>query len=368
MQLNAIFDQASVELQNDFTKLIEDQKFYGTGKTAERLQARDLAAFGRSQALTSSNLVRAREGYDRDVTNIRQQLKSANRKTLAPVQFKPQPGLPPVKPNTDMTAANLGALGTIVGGASDIYGKEEGFAPVDVPDITPYINENLEKLRQSEKQNIQDKFTVDKQRATELGSSLKQLGSLSKTAGDFFHKRELEFREKETTKMQSEEFRKYMQDPEAYVGGLFDEQVNEVRELNKATEDLGGRTYENTGNHEVATQVRELSGWREIRTAQIQLNLASQYYESWLPKQLLGNEQITDQKSRGAAIELARETFMKQFGLNGFSNDMLGTHLYPAQRQLHAKMMKDGSALDLQNQKRLLKLNPYLTTIKILRL
>jgi len=123
MQLNAIFDQASVELQNDFTKLIEDQKFYGTGKTAERLQARDLAAFGRSQALTSSNLVRAREGYDRDVTNIRQQLKSANRKTLAPVQFKPQPGLPPVKPNTDMTAANLGALGTLVGGASDIYGK-----------------------------------------------------------------------------------------------------------------------------------------------------------------------------------------------------------------------------------------------------
>lgn len=123
MQLNAIFDQASVELQNDFTKLMEDQKFYGTGKTADRLQARDIAAFGRSQALTSSNLVRAREGYDRDVTNIRQQLKSANRKTLAPVQFKPQPGLPPVKPNTDMTAANLGALGTLVGGASDIYGK-----------------------------------------------------------------------------------------------------------------------------------------------------------------------------------------------------------------------------------------------------
>ena len=123
VELNSIFDQASVELQNDFTKLIEDQKFYGTGKTADRLQARDIAAFGRSQALTSSNLVRAREGYDRDVTNIRQQLKSANRKTLAPVQFKPQPGLPPVKPNTDMTAANLGALGTLLGGASDIYGK-----------------------------------------------------------------------------------------------------------------------------------------------------------------------------------------------------------------------------------------------------
>jgi len=123
MQLNALFDQASVEFQNDFTKLMEDRKFYGTGKTAERLRSRDLAAFGRSQALTASNLVRAREGYDRDVTDIRQQLKSANRKTLAPVQFKPQPGLPPVKPNTDMTAAYLGAVGTIAGGASDIYSQ-----------------------------------------------------------------------------------------------------------------------------------------------------------------------------------------------------------------------------------------------------
>ena len=123
MQLNALFDQASVEFQNDFTKLMEDTKFYGTGKTAQRLESRDLAAFGRSQALTASNLVRAREGYDRDVTNIRQQLKSANRKTLAPVQFKPQPGLPPVKPNTDMTGAALGALGTIAGGASDMYGQ-----------------------------------------------------------------------------------------------------------------------------------------------------------------------------------------------------------------------------------------------------
>ena len=123
MQLNALFDQASVEFQNDFTKLMEDTKFYGTGKTAQRLESRDLAAFGRSQALTASNLVRAREGYDRDVTNIRQQLKSANRKTLAPVQFKPQPGLPPVKPNTDMTGALFGALGTIAGGASDMYGQ-----------------------------------------------------------------------------------------------------------------------------------------------------------------------------------------------------------------------------------------------------
>jgi hypothetical protein len=122
-QLNDLYNQASVSLQNDFAKIAEKSKYYGSGKTADRLAARDMAAFGRAQALTASNLVRAGESYDNDVANIRQQLKSANRKTVAPVMFKPQPGLPPVKPNTDMTAANLGALGTLVGGATQIVGR-----------------------------------------------------------------------------------------------------------------------------------------------------------------------------------------------------------------------------------------------------
>jgi len=227
--------------------------------------------------------------------------------------------------------------------------SEEGFAPAAVPDITPYIDENLEKLRQSEKQNIQDQFTVDKQRGVELSNSLKQLGDLSQTAGKFVFDREMEYRDRETAKIEQERYAEYIKNPEGFVDDLFEEQVAEVQELNKATEDLGGETYLRTGNHEVAKQVRELSGWREIRTARIDLALASQYYESYLGKQLLGNKSITDQKTRGAAIETARAAFMKQFQLDkGFSDDMLGTHLYPNQMKLHAKLMKEGAALDQQ--------------------
>ena len=108
------------------------------------------------------------------------------------------------------------------------------------------------------------------------------------------------------------------------------------------------KAYEQTGNHEVASQVRSLSGWREIRTAKIQLALANQFYESWLPKQLQGAD-ITDQASRGAAIELARQKFVKTFGLNGFGDDMLGSELYPGMMNIHAKIMKEGAAVDLQN-------------------
>ena len=44
------------------------------------------------------------------------------------------------------------------------FTKEEGFAPNQVPSITPYINENLEALRQSEQQNVKDQYVVDKER------------------------------------------------------------------------------------------------------------------------------------------------------------------------------------------------------------
>lgn len=118
-QLNDLYNQASVKLQNDFTKIAEQSKYYGEGKTAQRLEAKNMAAFGRAQALTASNLVRAGERYGDDVANIRQQLKSANKKTIAPVMFKPQPGLPPVKPDTDMTGANLSFLGSMIGTGLD---------------------------------------------------------------------------------------------------------------------------------------------------------------------------------------------------------------------------------------------------------
>lgn len=121
-QLNDIFNQASVSLQNDFVKMMESQKYYGEGPTARRLEAKQLAAFGRSQALTASNLVRATEAYSQDVSRIRSQLKAANRKTFAPVQFKPIPGLPPVKPDVDMTGANLQFFGDLASTASSAVG------------------------------------------------------------------------------------------------------------------------------------------------------------------------------------------------------------------------------------------------------
>ena len=228
------------------------------------------------------------------------------------------------------------------------YVKDEGFAPVDVPSITPYINENLEALRQSEKQFIQDKYVIDKGRASELGKAFEGIAQIGSKFGEYLKQRELEYQEKEVAAMEMEEYQKYLSDPEGYVSKDFLQQIDGVRDVNAQTEGLAVRAYEQTGNDEVATQVRELSGWREIAQAKIKLKLANDFYQSWLPKQLQ-EANITDQATRGAAINQARTTFMREFGLNGFSKDILATDLYPEQVKLHAKVMKEGAALDLQN-------------------
>ena len=110
-RLNDLFDQAYVQLQDAFDQLAQGQKDFGSGKTSERLESRNLAKFGRNQALMASNLIRARESYQSNVEGIREKLRATNRNAYSKVQFKPQPGFAPVKPNTDMTAANMAFLG-----------------------------------------------------------------------------------------------------------------------------------------------------------------------------------------------------------------------------------------------------------------
>ena len=107
-------------------------------------QGRNLAAFGRSQALTASNLVRARESYDSDVGNLRRQLLEANRKAYAPVKFKPIPGLAPIKPDTDMTGANLAFMGSMVGTAATGL---EGYAKLNDGRM-PWV-QNLKDLKRT---------------------------------------------------------------------------------------------------------------------------------------------------------------------------------------------------------------------------
>ena len=134
-RLNDLFDQASVQSQEAFAQLVESQKDFGSGKTSERLESRNLAKFGRNQALMASNLIRARESYQSNVESIRERLRATNRNAYSKVQFKPQPGFAPVKPNTDMTAANMAFLGGIASAAATGISTYNQLKPPEVGNI-----------------------------------------------------------------------------------------------------------------------------------------------------------------------------------------------------------------------------------------
>ena len=131
-RLNSLFEEASSRAQEDFANLMEKTVTRGTGKTGERLEARNLAKFGRNQALMVSNLVRGREAYQSNVRNIRDTLKATNRNAYSKVKFKPQPGIPPAKPDTDMTAATFQLLGGLASAASSGIGAYNSLKAPDV--------------------------------------------------------------------------------------------------------------------------------------------------------------------------------------------------------------------------------------------
>ena len=191
------------------------------------------------------------------------------------------------------------------------FSKDGTFDPVEVPDLSSSINQNLQALRQSQQKNIQDAYVRDKSRADNLAKAFQGFGEVSSQLGSFFQKREEAYREKETARMENELYNQYLQNPEGFVREGFEEEVEGLKQLNNQTEDLGSAVYEATENHETAQQVVELSGWREVQEAKIRLNLANRYYESWLPQQLM-NANVTDQATRGAAISQARMAFMKE--------------------------------------------------------
>lgn len=131
-RLNDLFKQADTKGLDAFTRLMENMRDYGSGRTAQRREARDLAKYGRSQALATSNLLRAHENYQSRVEGIREKLRTTNRAAYSKVQFKPQPGVAPVKPNVDMTAANLSFIGGI---ASAVGSGMSAYNSLKAPDV-----------------------------------------------------------------------------------------------------------------------------------------------------------------------------------------------------------------------------------------
>ena len=90
--------QSQASLVNLYKTLGTAQAAGQTGKTAERFDVASLAAFGREQAIRTSNLTRSIEQQELDQTNVRRQLENANNQAYQSVAVAPVPGRRPAPP------------------------------------------------------------------------------------------------------------------------------------------------------------------------------------------------------------------------------------------------------------------------------
>lgn len=128
-KVNEAFEQAAFQQQDSLVKL---QRTLGaaaatgqSGVTADRFDTASLAAFGREQALRTSNLVRAREGKILDDLNYRRQLESANNQAWQSVSVAPQPGMRPMAPTMLSAPAAPSPFSSIVQGGQALFGAAQ---------------------------------------------------------------------------------------------------------------------------------------------------------------------------------------------------------------------------------------------------
>ena len=102
VRTNEQFRQAAFQSQASLNRLYKTlgtaQASGQTGRTAERFDVASLAAFGREQAIRTSNLTRSIEQQELDQTNVRRQLENANNQAYQSVAVAPVPGRRPAPP------------------------------------------------------------------------------------------------------------------------------------------------------------------------------------------------------------------------------------------------------------------------------
>ena len=129
VKTNEAFRQAAFQSQGALTKLYQTMGTAAatgqTGRTADRFDVASLAAFGREQAIRTSNLTRTIEGQKLDQTNVRRQLENANNQAYQSVAVAPVPGMRPLAPVMDAPMAAPSAFGAIVQGGTALFGAAQ---------------------------------------------------------------------------------------------------------------------------------------------------------------------------------------------------------------------------------------------------
>jgi len=121
-KLNEQFQQAAFQKQDMLAQLVGAQGQLGArevyGKTANRLQMEQVAAYGRNNAIIAANLASARGAMMQRNEDVRRQMISENNKAWSQVAMGPVADLEPPRPQMQGHGASLLQMGLGIAGAA----------------------------------------------------------------------------------------------------------------------------------------------------------------------------------------------------------------------------------------------------------
>lgn len=103
------------------------------------------------------------------------------------------------------------------------------------------------------------------------------------------------------------------------------------------TQTAAGKAYEATGSYEVATRVRDLSGWRGYGYNIGRAQIAGSEYGTWLADKI-NTSQATSVAELQAEVAQWRGEYMKQF--SGVPVALLNKYMFPGMRESEGKLIR----------------------------
>lgn len=206
--------------------------------------------------------------------------------------------------------------------------QSQGFNPVQAPDVTPLLRENMQTQQRSMDNVRQARLQeMDLNRLTNLAAFSETLSSSL-----------IQQAEQQNKKDQAEGLAL------AYEQGLPTDEVTQhqqqVEGLRKADDVLQNETrkaLEQGVPYEAATQFKNLSGWKAYGYAMGRAKLAGENYGAWMAEKL--QDFNGDPAQYAAAMAELRNQYFTDNGLTGLNRVLLAEHVFPTMRQSDAKLM-----------------------------
>ena len=241
----------------------------------------------------------------------------------------------------------------------DTFG-DIAFRPREVKDsVTPLIREQnqrdeaaMARYGQSLNQNAQTAVNdVQRQKdaATQYGKDVQKLTQFSQKLTNLFEQQVQANNEKQ---MQEGIAMAYETGVTPYEAAELEATEQQVRATDQVSQPAGTAAFEQTGSYEMASKVKNLSGWRQYGYQQGRAQMAGAEYSSYMENAMntdnttqisVNGETFTPATARGAAqIQAAmahvRGQFIQSAGLTGTPVAMLNKYAFPQMHRTDANM------------------------------